>query len=578
MNELSQTLPSEPLALESPSDLTLLTPSQVVDKIALLLQSDEIPERKEYETLYSAFYKIKKHKEPNTPEEMEQLLLQEARLNDLNSQYRTLERKRSEALAALQLANGEKAEAILNELEVLLASGADFKVVYERFHEIRKEWESLRPLTQQDESRLGKRFVTLRDAFYELKDINTELRDYDYRKNLEQKQQILEELRVLEQSEDIVAALATLSNSLVLRWRDIGPVAPEHRAEINGTYKTLSTSIFKRHQAYQEGLKAGEEQNAKEKEGLIEKAKAFLAEERPTTAIAWNTVSDEIKALQEKWKTIGSAGRKSNGELYQAFRAVCNDFFEAKQDFFKSRKSEAVEGIALRKQLIERAVALAESNHFVDTVAALTKLQEEWKQLPHLRKSDADPLWQEFRKPFETFYQRKKEYDRKQHHIEKANEEKKRALLGELKAFVEEQELPERLKDKLIAIKESWRKIGRAGAKVNDDLWAEFCSLNDTLYERLRSLHTERRSEQLKERRQKLAESPRDIKDELQVLQRKAERLRTELRNYENNINFLTSTSKGANPLLKEIERKQQRLAESLERVEEEIRLFTQES
>lgn len=577
MNELSQTLRSEELSLEANKALDQQTPSQIVDQIALLLQADEVPERKAYEVLYSAFYKKKKQYEQTESVEMEQLLLQEARLNDLNNQYRTLERKRSEAIAALQLANGNKAEALLDQLEILLSSGNDFKLVYERFHEIRAEWERLRPLNQQDESKLGKRFVNLREAFYELKDINTELRDYDYRKNLEQKQQLLEELKQLEQSDDIIAALATLNNSLVLRWRDIGPVAHEHRAEVNGTYKALSTSIFKRHQSYQENLKAGEEQNAQAKELIIEKIKILGSTSRPTTATKWNTTTDEVKALQEAWKAIGSAGRKNNNELYTKFRTACNEFFEAKQEFFKNRKSEVLEGVSQRKQLIERAITLSESSHFVETVAALTKLQEEWKKLPHLRKSEADALWQEFRKPFEVFYQRKKEHDRKQHHIEKSNEDKKRALLAELKTFVDTDELPERLKDKLIAIKESWKKIGRASSKINDELWAEFCALNDTLYERLRSLHIERRSEHIKARRQKLSETPHGLKDELQILQRKAERLRTELRNYENNINFLNTNSKSSNPLLKEIERKQQRLAESLKRVEEEIKLFMQE-
>ena len=211
----------------------------------------------------------------------------------------------------------------------------------------------------------------------------------------------------------------------------------------------------------------------------------------------------------------------------------------------------------------------------METAEALKALQEEWKRLPHLRKEEGDALWSEFRKPFDAFFQRKREHDRKQHGIEHHNELRKKSLLSELKAFVDQEEVPSNLKEKLTAIKENWKKIGRAGETINDKLWEEFCALNDVLYERLRKLSNQRRGEQVKARYKKLSEQPQGVQSELQFLQRKAERLRGELRNYDNNISFLSAGSKGgANPLIAEVERKRARLAQDLQHVEDELNML----
>lgn len=574
MTDFSQTPQSPELSLDA-ERLAPLSISQIVDEVALLLQGEEAPERKQYEALYGAFYRRKKQMEQEAGVDQEYILLQEARLNDLNQTYKALERKRSEALAALQLENGQKAEAVLGEIEQLLQSEEEFKAIYERYHQLREQWEALRPLTQQDDSRLGKRFVALREEFYELKHINAELRDYDYRKNLEAKQAILAELKALDTDEDIVAANQKVSTEIAYRWRDIGPVAPEERQSINASYKELTTNIFKRHQAYQEGLKAGEEEQASAKRGIIAQLQE-LADNLPTTHKAWGESLERIKALQEAWRGTAYAGRKLNNELVAQYRELCTRLHEAKLEYYKERKEAYSEAINQRRALIERANALADSTKFAETVTALTALQEEWKKLPHLRKAEGDQLWAEFRKPFEAFYQRKREHDRKQHHQEKRNEEGKRQLLEQLKGFVAQEGLPEQLKEKLTAIKEQWRKFGRASAAVNDALWEEFCQLNDSLYERLRQHQGERRQGQIKERHQRLSAEPNGVKNELQQLQRKAERLKTELRNYDNNMHFLSTSGKGESPFLKEIERKKARLAEDLARVEEELALLKQ--
>lgn len=573
MNESPQSTQSSVLSSEQKIS-TAQDLAQLVDQIAILLQNAEQVDKREYEALYAAFYRNKNKVESSLDAEGKELvLLQEARLNDLNQQFRKIERERNEALAAKQIENGTKVEALLNELESLLDESIDFKVIYDGFHRIREGWESLRPLTQQDESSLGKKFVALRDTFYDLKHINEELRDYDFRKNLEAKQALLEEMRALEQSDDILDAVRKL-DVLVARWRDVGPVSRDYRAEIAQAYKTLTTSIYKRHQAYHDGVKEEETQNAQRKEELVARVQAYL-QELPKSVAQWTTKTDEIKALQEEWRNIGRASKKSNTDLYLRFREVCDQFFVAKQEFFKERKQTQSEAISQRKALIEKANEVANGRSYVETAEALKALQEEWKRLPHLRKEEGDALWSEFRKSFDAFFQRKREHDRKQHGIEHHNELRKKSLLSELKAFVDQEEIPSNLKEKLTAIKENWKKIGRAGETINDKLWEEFCALNDVLYERLRKLSNQRRGEQVKARYKKLSEQPQGAQGELQFLQRKAERLRGELRNYDNNISFLSAGSKGgANPLIAEVERKRARLAQDLQHVEEELNML----
>ena len=573
MNESPQSTQSSVLSSEQKIS-TAQDLAQLVDQIAILLQNAEQVDKREYEALYAAFYRNKNKVESSLDAEGKELvLLQEARLNDLNQQFRKIERERNEALAAKQIENGTKVEALLNELESLLDESIDFKVIYDGFHRIREGWESLRPLTQQDESSLGKKFVALRDTFYDLKHINEELRDYDFRKNLEAKQALLEEMRALEQSDDILDAVRKL-DVLVARWRDVGPVSRDYRAEIAQAYKTLTTSIYKRHQAYHDGVKEEETQNAQRKEELVARVQAYL-QELPKSVAQWTTKTDEIKALQEEWRNIGRASKKSNTDLYLRFREVCDQFFVAKQEFFKERKQTQSEAISQRKALIEKANEVANGRSYVETAEALKTLQEEWKRLPHLRKKEGDALWSEFRKSFDAFFQRKREHDRKQHGIEHHNELRKKSLLSELKAFVDQEEIPSNLKEKLTAIKENWKKIGRAGETINDKLWEEFCALNDVLYERLRKLSNQRRGEQVKARYKKLSEQPQGVQGELQFLQRKAERLRGELRNYDNNISFLSAGSKGgANPLIAEVERKRARLAQDLQHVEEELNML----
>lgn len=551
-------------------ELKGLTINQIVDRIAVLLQSPDELDRKLFDDLHAAFYKRKKEQELSGDNNSEQLLLQEARLNDFSQQFRSIERKRNEALAALQLKNGSKVESLLEKSEALISNEVSFAELYVAYKELQKTWIELRPLNQQDESRLGKRYVAFRDKLYSLETIDNELVAQDYATNLEEKRSLLTELRQLNEAEDIVSSLAHLNNTLVGKWRDVGPVSPELRREVEGEYKQLTTDIFKKHQSYQDELKVSEGQNATCKEELIDKVMSYTADTKPRSYSEWNVAAEAVKALQSEWYTIGQAGKR-NHELFVRYKEACNIFFGLRQEFMKQRKQDSLEGIALRRGLIERAIELSSSTDYAETTKALLALQAEWKGLPHVRKAEGDALWQEFRKPIDEFYQRKREQERKQHFVEKRNEEGKRALLSQLRDLSAQEELPANLRAKLTEVKDAWKKFGRASEGVNDELWAEFCKLNDALYERLRSVQTNQKGSEGRLRGAKREGRASSGQDDQQSLSRKAERLRSELRNYENNINFLSVSSKEGNPLLQEIERKKQLLVEQLASIESKL-------
>lgn len=569
MNDSTKISTSDNNSLDTLS-LKGLTINQIVDRIAVLLQTPDELDRKLFDDLHSAFYKSKKELELSGESDSEQVLLQEARLNDFSQQFRSIERKRNEALAALQLENGSKVEALLEKSEALISNETDFSELYSAYKNLQKAWLELRPLNQQDESRLGKRYVAFRDKLYSLDTVDAELVAQDYALNAEEKRGLLAELKELSQNEDIVSSLALLNNTLVGKWRDVGPVAPELRREIEGEYKRVTTEIFKRHQAYQEELKVSEGQNATYKEELIDKIIAYTADNKPQSYSDWNAATDVVKTLQSQWYTIGQAGKR-NHELFVRYKEACNIFFGMKQEFMKQRKQDSLEGIALRRKLIERAKELSSSTDYAETTKALLGLQAEWKALPHVRKAEGDALWQEFRKPLDEFYQRKRDQERKQHFVEKRNEEGKKALLSQLRELSAQEELPENLRAKLTGIKDAWKKFGRASDEINDDLWAEFCQLNDALYERLRSVQGAIPKAGNKSGRAKSENRTSGSQDEQNSLSRKAERLRSELRNYENNINFLSISNKEGNSLLQEIERKKQLLVDQLASIESKL-------
>ena len=300
--------------------------------------------------------------------------MQELRLEGLLSTFREHDKKRQEALEQLYAENKEKKEQLLQRFEELFKSneeGAEFGSLYSTFTAIRDEWNALVQLDPKDASVLNRRFYELREQFYDLKAINDDLRQIDFKKNLEAKQEILAELRQLDSVKDTIAAYRRLQE-LTAQWHELGPVSKEHRQEINSEFKQLATAQHKRHQKFHDQRKATEEENLQAKERLCLQVEDMLASAPLSSHSAFNKAVEQIKALQEEWRKIGRAPRKDNESIYQRFRAGIDAFFRRRNEFFKANHEHAEEILQKKRELIERAAALKDSTDWEATATAET--------------------------------------------------------------------------------------------------------------------------------------------------------------------------------------------------------------
>lgn len=554
-----------------------LSAGQVVEQIAVLLQADQLPERKQIDRLKALFYSKKEQlAQSGDKAELEQAEIQEERMNDLLAQFRELDRKRVEAQEALYESNRQGAEALLVRLEALLESGEEFRKVYDEFHQIREQWESFRPLNPQDESRLRKVYAPLRDRFYELKNINEELREYDFRKNLEAKRAIIDELRPLVDHPDPIYALKQM-NAFAARWHDLGPVARDLRQEISSEYKELSSAIYRRHQEYQDQKRTSEQTNLDAKQAIVARLEAILTGALPSKRKGWEELTEQVKALQAEWKSIGHAGRRDNDKIFQRLRAGMDAFFQLKSEFYSRTASEQDANLEAKRALLARAKELRDSTEWDKATEALKELQQQWMKIGAIPQKYSQSLWKEFRECFDTFFERKKAQGGGKRGQEHANLKAKRAILEELRALQAEEET-DGLSDRLKALGHQWQAIGHVPYSEKDALNTEHKALLDELYGRLRSSRSQRRLDGYSAGLKDIASKKGGLQSELQRMERIRERLRSEIQTYDNNLSFLSVSSKGASALLKDVERKRQALEEELALLDDKIALLRQQS
>lgn len=560
-----------PQTQESQEDARLLTASQIVDRLAVLLAGETPPDRKEVEGLKGLFFK-RKH-EATDPTEIELAVVQEERLNDLLKAFKELDRKRIEAEQALHEANRDRAEAILRELaELLEGQETEFRQVYDKFHELRQQWEATRPLSGQDEARLRKEFALLREKFYELKGINEELRAYDFRKNLEAKQAIIEALRPLAEASDVVSALKQM-NKYAEQWHDLGPVERDLRQEIHGEYKQLSTTIYKRHQDYQDARHTAEQANQEAKLALVERAEQWLSEALPETRKAWDELINKAKALQGEWKQLGSAGKRENEKLYLRFREAMDKLFQQKGEFVARASGEQEANLQLKQALVAEAKALRESTEWQKTADALKALQDKWRKIGAVPQRHSQRIWTEFREHMDYFFERRKAEGGDKRSGERANLASKEALLKEIQAYHDGEQgddLQARLKD----FTTRWQAVGHVPFAEKERIGSAYKQLMDTLYDKLRQGRSQRRLDGYSSSIESLAGDKQALSAERQRMERIRERIKGELRAYDNNVSLFNFSSKGSEGILKDIEHKRQELLRELELLDGKIALL----
>lgn len=553
-----------------------LTKDEIIEKLKNLTAQTEIPSRAEVESLKQAFYKLRSAAiEEQKAEFIEAGNDAEAFIpvpdpseDVLKTFLSELKEKRASQAAAeesLKEENYNKKLQIIESIKNLTESSEDFNKLYKEFKDLQQGWNDITLVPQSKEKDLWKSYQIYTEKFYDLIKINNEFRDYDFKKNLELKNAICESVEKLIDDTDSVSAFHQLQN-FHQQWREIGPVARELREEIWTRFKNASTAINKKYQTHFESLKGREEENLVEKTAICEALKS-IDYSTLTSFKEWDEKSKEVIELQAKWKTIGFVPKKVNNQIFEEFRSLCDAFFEKKSEFFKGVRGEMDENLDKKRALTEQAKALKDSTDWKSTTDKLIAIQKEWKTIGPVPRKYSDAIWKEFVTACDYFFEQKKKNESSQKSEELDNLAAKKEIIEKIKNVDQSLE-PSELIAKVRELADEWHKIGFVPFKEKDKIYKEFHQAVDAHYDRLKVDKTERRFESFKSNIKDISKQDnpkRALYRERDHLMHQYNKVKSDLQTYENNMNFLSISSKGASGLLKDVNNKIEKLKEEME-------------
>ncbi len=462
--------------------------------------------------------------------------------------------------------------SIIEELKELVESPDDANKSYTEFKKLQQQWNEIKLVPQAKVNELWKNYQLYVEKFYDLLKLNNEFREYDFKKNLEIKTHLCEAAEKLADEPDVVSAFHQLQK-LHQEFRDTGPVAKELRDEVWARFKVASTNVNRRHQQHFEALKETEQNNLDQKTVICEIIESIDYTELNNFA-SWENKTQEIIALQNKWKTIGFAPQKMNVKIFERFRKACDEFFHKKGDFFKTLKEGMNENLDKKRALCEKAEALKDSTDWKATADELTKLQKEWKTIGPVAKKYSDAVWKRFISACDYFFEQKNKATSSQRSVEQENLEKKKAILDKLAAIDENMDTDEATQLVRDLMKE-WNNIGHVPFKEKDRIYKSYHSQIDKLFDRFNISASNKKLSNFKSTISSIQEgSPQALYREREKLVRTLENMKNELQTYENNLGFLTASSKKGNSLLTEINRKVEKLKADIDLVKEKIKVL----
>ena len=446
---------------------------------------------------------------------------------------------------------------------------------FNAFKQLQQEWKEIGAVPPEKANETWKTYQLYVEQFYDLLNLNREAREYDFKKNLEQKTRLCEEAEKLAEETDIISAFHQLQE-LHAQYRETGPVAKDLRDEIWTRFKNASTVINKKHQQHFEELRAREEENLTKKTALCEKVEAIAKEENKGTA-DWEKHSQEIIAIQQEWKTIGFAPQKMNVKIFERFRTACDDFFGRKAEYFKEIKKRFAENAEKKRVLVEKAKALADSTDWKSTSDKIIALQKEWKTIGTVPKKLGDRLWNDFLAACNQFFEARNAANAGSRNEEHANLDKKRDIIAKLKAMIED--AGDDVQAKVQALIDEYNTVGHVPYKDKDKVYKEYHEVLDKVYDTLHIKQTRRRLDNFKNNLRNVAKRGEDAVDnERARLMRRYEQLKQEVTTYENNLGFLNIASKKGNSLVEEMNRKVQKLKDEVQLVFDKIKAIDQQA
>ncbi len=498
----------------------------------------------------------------------------EDEIKELLTKYK--EKRASELLRqeSEKKVNLESKRRLLDELKALVDENNtdDFGKRIPVFQKIQQDWKSIGDIPASELNTVWREYQMYVESFYDNLKINKELRDYDFRKNLEAKSALCEQAEQLSEEEDVVVAFRKLQ-VLHEKWREIGPVSRENREEIWSRFKTASTIVHKKHHDYFDKLKEVEIENLEKKKALCEKLEAIDLS-LLTTYKAWQEVGDDVIELQAAWKKIGFAPKKDNVAIYDRFRSACDEFFKQKNDFFKSTKKALVDNLTKKLALCEKAEALKDSVEWKSTSDKLVLMQKEWKQIGAVPKKQSEIVWKRFISACDYFFDRKEKEFKNQKSEQDENLAKKKALVEQIKSLDMNKD-PEVVTAELKSLIAEWNQIGFVPFKEKDKLYKEYKNAIDEKFDKLNLDKNSRRMDVYKSNLQDIvSKGHQKLASERKRLVRQYEALTSEIATYENNIGFFSGSSKKAEGMIKDMEAKVSKLKKEREVVLEKIKML----
>ena len=571
---------------ETASKKVYATKKEVIERIKELAHGDESPTKEEVDLLKTTFYKLhfaereaaqKAYLEAGGDPEKYTILPDEDE-EVFKAEMGVVKEKRAKMFLeqeAEKQENLKKKLDIIEKIKGMVTSPEEANKNYQEFKKLQQEWKELRLVPAEKANELWRNYQLYVEQFYDLLKLNSEAREYDFKKNLEIKNRLCEAAEKLADEPDVISAFHQLQK-LHQEYRETGPVAKDLREEIWTRFKAASTVINKKHQQHFDNLRSKEEENLARKTELCEKVEA-IAKEENKGAGDWERHTKQIIDLQAEWKTIGFAPQKMNVKIFERFRAACDDFFGRKAEFFKDMKAKFAENADKKRALIEQAKALQDSTEWKSTSDKLIALQKEWKTIGMVPKRLGDQLWNEFLGACNKFFEARNAANQGTRTAERDNLQKKRDIIAQLKALAEE--AGENLQENVQQLVDEYQGIGHVPFKEKDKIFKEYHEVLDKLYKDLNISTARRRLDNFKSNIKNMAERGGDVLDnERARLMRRYEGLKQEIQTYENNLGFLNASSKKGNSLIDEMNRKVQKLKDDCELVRQKIKAIDAEN
>jgi len=559
---------------------TYTTKQEVLERVKEIAHSEENPSKEEIDLLKTVFFKLhfaereaqqKEYLEAGGDPEKYQVVPDEDE-EVFKAEMNIIKEKRAKIFLAQEAEKQENLQKkldIIEKIKNMVTSPEEANKTYQEFKELQQQWRDIKAVPAEKANELWRNYQLYVEQFYDLLKLNSEAREYDFKKNLETKTRLCEAAEKLADEEDVISAFHQLQE-LHQQYRETGPVAKELREEIWTRFKAASTVINKRHQQHFESLRAKEEENLAKKTALCEQVETIAKEEKKG-ASDWEKSTKQIIEIQNEWKTIGFAPQKMNVKIFERFRAACDDFFARKAEFFKNMKERFAENAEKKKALVEKAQALQDSTDWKSTSDKLIALQKEWKTIGMVPKKLGDQLWNDFLAACNKFFEARNEATAGTRNEERANLEAKRSIIAQLKELAEN--TADNVQEKVQELVEQYQQVGHVPFKEKDKLYKEYHEVLDKLYKELNITTARRRLDNFKNNLRNVAKRGEDALDnERTRLMRRYDQMKQEIQTYENNLGFLNAASKKGSSLIDEMNRKVQKLKDDLQLTYDKIK------